>query len=267
MIQSDFHLHSHFSGDCDAPMEEVILYAISQGMASLCFTDHHDLDFPHPTINFVLDIEPYFEALQNFRSQYQDKIDILFGIELGMQKHLHTTLSNIVRTHPFDYVIASNHLANGIDPYDRAYFEGRSRSAGYLSYFEDMLLHAKTFTDYDCYGHLDYVIRYGDFTDKNLIYNDFKEVLDEILRNIIQNGKGIEVNTSGYRYKLGNPHPNKDILAHYKALGGEIITFGSDAHSPKFLMSRFDEASALLKSIGYTHYTTFKNRKPTFMTL
>ena len=43
-------------------------------------------------------------------------------------------------------------------------------------------------------------------------------------------GKGIELNTGGFKYGLGHPNPCEDIIKRYKELGGEIITLGSDAH-------------------------------------
>ena len=261
---SDYHLHSHFSGDCKVPMKEMIEAAISKNIEKLCFTDHHDLDFPHPTIDFTLDIDSYFESIHKYKEQFKDQIEILAGIELGMQEHLYPTLSKIVSDYPFDFVIASNHLANGLDVYEKIYFEGRSQYKGYLEYFEDILRNVTNYTDYDSYGHLDYVIRYGEFEEKKLAYQDFKDVLDEILKKIIANGKGIEINTSGYRYNLGQPHPSKSILSHYKQLGGEIITIGSDAHHPKHLVHRFDRAKDLLKEVGFTHFTTFTQRKAEF---
>lgn len=261
---SDFHLHSDFSGDCQVPMDEMVEAAIEKKVEKLCFTDHHDLDFPHPTIDFTLDIDPYFESLLKYKEYYKDKIEILAGIELGMQEHLYPTLSEIVAKYPFDFVLASNHLANGIDVYEKVYFEERSQHKGYLEYFEDILRNVSNYTDYDSYGHLDYVIRYGEFANKKLAYQDFKDVLDEALKKIIENGKGIEVNTSGYRYNLGEPHPSRSILNHYKQLGGEIITIGSDAHHPKHLIHRFDRAKDLLKEVGFTHFTTFTKRKAEF---
>ncbi len=189
---------------------------------------------------------------------------MLFGIEIGMQHHLHDTYTDLITSHPFDFVIASNHLANGEDVYYPAYFENRSQNQGYLEYFEDMLDNVTHFDAFDVYGHLDYVIRYGDFEDKKLYYSDFQELLDAILSTLIKKDKGIELNTSGYRYGLGHPHPTTDILKRYHDLGGKIITLGSDAHYTKDLCSHFDTAKDLLKSLGYKYHTTFVQRKAEF---
>ena len=45
-IKADFHLHSSFSGDSEAPMEDMIQKGISLGLTQMCFTEHMDFDFP-----------------------------------------------------------------------------------------------------------------------------------------------------------------------------------------------------------------------------
>lgn len=261
---SDYHLHSHFSGDCKVPMVEMIEKAISLNIEKLCFTDHHDLDFPECGIDFTLDIENYIKTLSEMKIKYKEKIQLLTGIELGLQPHLHSQLSAIVSKYDFDFVLASNHLSKGSDVHDKEYYITRTQHQGYFDYFEDILENITNYSDFDVYGHLDYVIRYGQFENKTLIYNDFKDILDEILRTLISKGKGIELNTSGYQYNLGNPHPNREIIQHYRDLGGEIITLGSDAHMPGNLISNFDLAKELLQSVGFNYFTTFEQRKAEF---
>ena len=39
-ITADYHLHSSFSGDSQAPMEEMILKGIELGLTTMCFTEH-----------------------------------------------------------------------------------------------------------------------------------------------------------------------------------------------------------------------------------
>ena len=67
----------------------------------------------------------------------------------------------------------------------------------------------------------------------------FKIQLDElacpkILKTVIADGKGIEVNTSSYRYGLSDLTPSRDILKLYWELGGQILTIGSDSHKPVY---------------------------------
>ena len=61
----------------------------------------------------------------------------------------------------------------------------------------------------------------------------YSDLIDACLKSLIENGKGIEVNTSGFRYGINGTYPSLNILKRYKELGGEIITAGSDSHKPK----------------------------------
>ena len=121
--------------------------------------------------------------------------------------------------------------------------------------------------DFDVYGHLDYIVRYGPNKNKYYTYETYADVLDEILRTLIQRGKGIELNTAGFKYGLGHAHPILPVLKRYKELGGEIITLGSDGHAPEQIAWDFDKVPELLKEAGFTHFTTFQERKPIFRKL
>ena len=90
-------------------------------------------------------------------------------------------------------------------------------------------------------------------------------MLDEILKKLIWLGKGLELNTAGFKYGLGHPHPTEDILRRYRELGGEIITTGSDAHETGHLGYAFEKAAAILKDCGFQYYTVFRDRNPAFV--
>ena len=117
------------------------------------------------------------------------------------------------------------------------------------------------------YGHLDYVVRYGPTKNQNYRYADHAEVIDEILRTLIENEKGIEINTGGFRCDIGTTNPCLEIVKRYRELGGEIITIGSDAHSTEYLQDHFDDAAEMLKEAGFKYYSVFENRIPEFLKL
>jgi len=266
MIKHDFHVHSSFSGDCDTEMELMIKQAIKLNLDSLCITEHYDEDLVvDGVVTYILDFNGYQERLFELKNKYSKDIELLLGIEFGIQPYLYPKLSEVSKQTPFDFILCSNHVVNGMDPYTKEYYVGKTRQQAYQEYFEELLMNATHFQDYDVYGHLDYVIRYGPYEQKQYLYVEFQDVLDELLKIIIQNGKGIELNTSGYRYQLGNPHPTIEVIKRYRELGGEIITIGSDAHRTEQLCSHFDQAEAVLKTAGFKYYTVFKNRKPEFI--
>ena len=112
-----------------------------------------------------------------------------------------------------------------------------------------------------------YIVRYAPGKNRDFCFKDYSDIIEDILKTIINNGKGIEINSAGYRQGLNAPNPCADILKLYRTLGGEIITTGSDAHKPEDIASDFDRAEALLLACGFKYYTIFKDRKPEFIKL
>lgn len=110
-------------------------------------------------------------------------------------------------------------------------------------------------------GHIDYVVRYGPEKNKNYSYDKYKDVIDEILRQLIAHGKGIELNMAGFKYGLGHPNPTEEILHRYRELGGEIITIGADGHAPDQIAWDFDKVPQLLKAAGFDYFTVFTKRE------
>ena len=110
-------------------------------------------------------------------------------------------------------------------------------------------------------------IKNKDYNGRSLTIYNYADYIDEILRYLIEHGKGLEVNTAGFKYGLGFAHPHPDILKRYKELGGEIITIGADGHKPEHIAYDFYKISAILKGCGFKNYTEFRKRKPIFRQL
>jgi len=267
-ITADYHLHSSFSGDSDTPMEEMILQGIRTGLKQMCFTEHQDFDYPvseeTPVGTFDLNPDSYLYEFLKYREKYADKITLCFGVELGLQPHLSRKNAAFAKAHEYDFIIASSHLCNGKDPYYPAFFEGRAQEGAYREYFGSILDNLKSFSNFDVYGHLDYVVRYGPQKDAGYTYEQYHDILDRILEKLILDGKGIELNTGGLDRGLREANPCTAILRRYKELGGEIITVGSDAHTPGRIAAHFERAAAMLADCGFRYYSTFEGRSVSF---
>ncbi len=263
---NDFHLHTSFSGDCDVSPEVQIKKAISFGMTRICITDHHDYAV-ESDCDFELDFPSYFPAMEALRDQYRAQIQIEIGIELGLQKHIADYLQAVSCQYPFDFIIGSSHFIDGMDPYFPVFFERRSEEEAYKRFFEVSLERIRNLDCFDSYGHLDYVVRYGPTQNKNYRIRDYMEYIEPILKTLIEKGKSLECNTGGFRYGLGHPNPCEEILQLYRHLGGELITVGSDAHSPDYVGYEFERTADLLKACGFRYYTVYHQRKPEFLPL
>ena len=262
-------MHSSFSADSDTPMEIMIHSAVETGLQGITFTEHLDPDYPvtPDKLDFSLNIPAYKEKLAELSDIYKDKIQVRFGIELGLQMHLGEYFDSLLSQTPFDFVIGSSHLVHGYDPYYPEFFEGRKEFLCYMEYFESILENISAYDGFDVYGHIDYVVRYGPNRNREYSYGRYKDILDEILKKLISMGKGIELNTGGYHYGLGEPNPCTAVIRRYRELGGEIITIGADAHTPDKIACAFDKAASVLEACGFRYYTIFKDRKPEFISL
>lgn len=268
MIKADFHTHTSFSGDSDAEMALMVSASINAGLDFLCITEHMDIDYPTdqgtPAGFFEFDAAAYRQRYIEVRDAFAGKINLLWGVEMGLQTHIADEISDYVNSYPFDFVIGSSHLCHGIDLYYPAFYEGRPEEEAYREYFESISEILDVCNDFDVYGHLDYAVRYGPNQNKYYSYEKYGDILDDILKKLISKGKGLDVNTKGLLVGLGEPNPSIAILKRYRELGGEIITCGSDAHSPEHVGYKFKELSELLIECGYKYYSVFKNRQPEF---
>lgn len=261
----DTHMHSQFSGDSHAPLDSMILSSIRKGLDGICFTDHLDIDYPDDPDMFLLDLPNYYTSVIANQEKYAGKLPIRFGIELGLQPHLAALHEDILSQYPFDFVIGSSHVVHGVDPYFAKFYEGREEKQAYREYFESILENINAFHDFDVYGHIDYVVRYGPNKNEHYHWEEYKDLIDEILQKLISLGKGIEVNTGGFKYGLGHPNPTEGILKRYHELGGEILTLGADAHAPEHVGFDFEKLPAILKEAGFDYFTVFRQRKPEFI--
>ena len=166
---------------------------------------------------------------------------------------------------PFDFVIGSVHVIDGIDVSNPEYFKGKTKKQAYLKYFEEVLENLKIHDCYNVVGHLDYISRYAPYDDKSVYYNEYMEIIDEILKVLVKKDKGLDVNTSAYRYGENRCYPQFEILKRFNELGGKIITVGSDAHSPEYIADHFEDAYNMIKSAGFKSIATFRNKNVNFI--
>lgn len=262
----DYHTHTSFSDDSRTPMSEMIDAACKIGIKEMAITDHYDPEYPDLSIPFDLDFPKYYEALNEAKDAYRDKIKIIKGIEIGIQ-HGKILEKCKIKANEFDYdfIIGSFHSAEGYQLYRGGFFENRSAEDSYIAFYTYMQDCLDQYQDYDVLGHFNIIDRYSDRIPSPSVYMD---LVEDILKKMIDNGKGIEINTSSFRYGMGErTTPAQEILQLYKDLGGEIITIGSDAHKVKDLGYKLDFATDMIKSVGLKYLATFDQRKLSFVTI
>lgn len=277
MIQADMHMHTWFSTDSEACPRDMADEAVRKGLKTICFTDHFDKDDLEWGEEGIFDVDAYFVEMQKLQEEYAGKLSIRIGIELGLRTYLKDYYEELTKKYPFDFVIGSVHNvpykkdAEGnilyTDPAAEKLFTDRTDKEAYRLMMETTLENVRTSDCFQTLGHLDYVVRYGKSREKEYSYTDYADIIDEILKLLIEKEKGLEVNSAGLKYGLPFAHPHPDVLKRYRELGGEIITIGADAHKPENIAYDFAKAEEILKSCGFKYYTEFFEQKPVFKQL
>ena len=277
MIQADMHMHTWFSTDSEACPRDMADEAVRKGLKTICFTDHFDKDDLEWGEEGIFDVDAYFVEMQKLQEEYAGKLNIRIGIELGLRTYLKDYYEELTKKYPFDFVIGSVHNvpykkdAEGnilyTDPAAEKLFTDRTDKEAHRLMMETTLENVRTSDCFQTLGHLDYVVRYGKSREKEYSYTDYADIIDEILKLLIEKEKGLEVNSAGLKYGLPFAHPHPDVLKRYRELGGEIITIGADAHKPEHIAYDFAKVEEILKSCGFKYYTEFFEQKPVFKQL
>lgn len=256
---ADYHVHTYYSDDSECPMEHMILQAISLKMDEIAFTEH--VDYGVKT-DLNCNYSKYFEEIDRLKQKYKNQLTIKAGIEFGVQTHTISKFREDAEKYPFEFIILSNHQINNQEFWRQDFQKGKSQREIYRRYYEAIYEVIKNYKDYSVLGHLDLIKRY----DRSGEYNDDDSIklIKKILMQVIQDGKGIEVNTSCFSYGLNDLTPSRKILALYYQMGGRIITIGSDAHDINRLGEHVLEVQKELIKIGFKEFCTFKNREPVF---
>ncbi|MBP1919091.1 histidinol-phosphatase HisJ family protein [Youngiibacter multivorans] len=254
---ADYHVHTSFSDDSVYPMEEVVRKAISIGLQEICFTEHVDHGVKTED---NCDYPAYVKEFGRCSEKYGTEIGLKLGIEFGMQVHTIDQFQRDFDEYDFDFVIMSCHQVGDKEFWTKDFQKGKTQKEYNEKYYVEILKVIRTYKDYSVLGHLDMIKRYDDEGDYP--FEKVEGLIREILETVIRDGKGIEVNTSSFRYGLNDLTPSVDILKLYRSLGGEIITIGSDSHAESHLGYKIGEVQGILKGLGFSHIHTFERMKP-----
>lgn len=270
-MRCDYHIHTNYSDDSSHEMEDVIIDAMELCLEEICFTDHvdygvkidHDANVSNKQKSAVMNVDypAYFEEIAILKAKYQDLITIKKGLEFGIQTHTIKDFEKLYQSYEMDFVILSIHQVDDLEFWDYAFQKDKSLEEYTLAYYREMLSVVREFKNYSVLGHLDMIVRYS---EGKVPFESIKGIVTKILQVVIDDGKGIEINTSSVRYGLDDLTPSRDILKLYRELGGKIITIGSDSHKRSHLGFAIDQTLKELAGLGFESYCTYESMKPVF---
>ena len=215
------------------------------------------------------------EDVERYAARFADQLIIKTGVEIGMQAGRDDVFAATRQTMAglrFDYILGSIHWMGFADGNPRRLIEpevnpvfgyGATPDEVMQKYALQLLSCAKDFPELDCIGHLTYYARQNPYPDRQLRYRNAPDELDALFMYLISHGKGLEINTSS-KTPYGFFMPDEDIMCRYHELGGEIVTIGSDAHTPDRIGEHYAAACQMLRRAGMRYVCTYENHNPIF---
>lgn len=264
MYLADCHTHSRISPDASVSMTDMAEAALAAGLREICFTDHVEpvaWNGRDPVPSY--DWDALFREYQAARAALGDRIRVRLGIELGEAcLDLPRTEALLAEAPELDFIIGSTHiLSEAFQLIDLYFFRPKDEAEahrGIRDYLELVRRNAE-WGGFDVLGHLTLPLRYfNENLGFHMSFDGYEAEIGEIFRILIQNGRGIEVNTN----RGNTPLPDGKWLRMYRELGGEIVTLGSDAHTTEFVGCAIRERQELLRQCGFRRFCTFEKRKP-----
>lgn len=262
----DCHNHSACSPDGKHPVSAMLARAQALGLYAWTLTDHCECNAYEQ--QYRQRTGDAWQAMAEARSP--GGLRFYRGVELGQPMQDLAGAEEAVKRFDYDFIIGSLHNLRGEE--DFYYMDAAAMPLeqvhGLLDRYWDEVLEMLDWGGFDSLGHLTYPLRYiqgegGVFVDLERHAGKIREVLSLV----VEKGIALEVNTSGLRQKLGETMPNLELLRRYRALGGELVTLGSDAHCTEDLGKGIDEGMELLKAAGFTQLAVYEKRRPVLLPL
>ena len=256
----DYHMHSTVSFDGHDSGLAMAMAAKAAGLKEICFTDHIDYDCDAEGRSMVFDPKVYSAEYDNLEVE---GLKIRRGVEYGLKPYNKQNMQEDLQQRNFDFVLGSVHFVNEQDIYYKEFWQGKTVEQAVQQFLEETLKCVQHHDDYDVLGHLSYICKARAHPDPKPLYlKDHREIVDEILKILVQKGKGMEINTSGVD-RCGDFLPREEFFRRFKELGGEIVTIGSDAHNTQRVGQYAGQACEMMKDL-FGYVCTFEGRKPIF---
>jgi histidinol-phosphatase (PHP family) len=259
MLPADYHMHTPLCRHAVGEPVEYAAHALKMGLTEIGMSDHSPMpldDFDDWRMRFD-QLDEYVAKVRRAQREYP-QLQIKLSLEVDFIPGYEDWIEQLAARHPWDYLIGSVHYVSESwdldNPQKLSEWRKRDPFEVWTTYFERLTLAAESQL-FDIIGHADLCKKFC-FVPTQDCTHLYKAFLQSAGRNDI----AIEINTAGLRKDCREMYPSPEILR----LAGDSnvpLTFGSDAHAPEEVGMAFEEAIALAKECGYTHWRRFKQRK------
>jgi len=232
-------------------MEHSCERALEIGLPGIAFTEHADWVTIHDG-QHVLDIAGFHQAIERCRAKFKN-LQILSGVELGEPHWYPEPTRAVLAAGPLDRVLGSIHCVRiADDVVDASQFRLRpadEQPGAIHEYFRETLAMVESDEPFDTLAHLDYPKRYWPEDMQPYREGDYEEEIRAILLAAAHRGLVLEANST--RGEEGKLCPGLTVLRWWREVGGEAVSFGSDAHRPDKVAGGFGLATQVVQAAGF----------------
>jgi histidinol-phosphatase (PHP family) len=253
-IPLDAHLHTDLSPDANVPIDAFAGLARQQGVAEIAITDHVDFEPGDPAFAYS-SFEERERSVRDAAERWDGRPAIRFGVEITYARRLEAEIREYLAAHAYDYVIGSVHPSvrgpMGTVEDAAAWCAGRTHREASAWYWDEVegAIRSELF---DTIGHVDFVKRYMYAHLGPFEYGQHADIYDRVLTALVETGTALEVNSSGLRQQSRETYPGPEAVERFRALGGERIVAGSDAHRLDQFGYALADAYRTISRAGFT---------------
>lgn len=234
-------------------MERSCERALEIGLPAIAFTEHADFVTIHEGQHSV-DIAGYLDAVERCRAKFKG-LRILTGVELGEPHWFPKETAAVLAAGPLDRVLGSIHCVRlGGEEVDASQFRLRPHSeqpSAITEYFRETLAMLESPEPFQVLAHLDYPKRYWPEGMPPYREEDYEEQLRAVLVAAVKKACVLEANTTRGEGGESKLCPSLKVLRWWHELGGEAVSFGSDAHAPDKIAGGFELATQIVEAAGF----------------
>jgi histidinol-phosphatase (PHP family) len=197
--------------------------------------------------------EEYVELVAGAREEFADRVDVRLGLESDYIPGLEGWVEKLHARAPLNHVLGSVH--SHMYDYKSRYFSG-DYFAFQQTYFDHLAQAAETGL-YDTLAHPDLV------KNDSPVEWQFARIQPHIERSldrIAKTGVAMELNTSGLYKAIAEMNPGPKMLRLIRARGIPIV-LGADAHNPRRVADRYEQALGMLDELGFETVSYFIERR------
>jgi histidinol-phosphatase (PHP family) len=259
MFPHDYHMHTLFSCDSKATMADMCRAAVAKGLPEIGFTEHFD-HHPGDECRGYFRPEAWWAELEQCRAEFTGQLTIRAGVEIGEPHLYHAEAQAMLARYPYDYALGSLHWIGPDSIFDMKFFEAHAEAVAFRLFYAELERLTRV-GGFDILSHFDVPVRtshavYGHYDPKL-----FEDYIRPVLKNCVERGLALDVNTAALRRKANVLTPGLEILRWYAEMGGERVTLGSDSHRPEHVGAGLDAALDAIRAAGLKYVMQFEKRQ------